>query len=321
MTPTKASPELNFISNYSSQLLNRPQEKTTLVNLSEIKIPAEKRIPRATMYFPMSRAASRMSFAEWQNPRLNFKSLGDNAEILSEAGFSEEQISGILSGSGSRLSERVDRLAKFTQPKIEHYDEVICLLPSELEYLLRAGLSQDHIANMLLESGGDLSANIEALKDFVTPSIQCTNEKGISGVRSPLQVLEELGKSKDSISNFLSKLTHLNLELRIKKVLYLIHCTKNVVFKDLFKDKDARAFSIFDTDGMTLEDAHEILALFGTGSMVRNGGMTRNYSEESFLSDYSDSMTIDGAIEDENHIALDDKNHILEIFNSFADKT
>ncbi len=308
MTPTKASPELNFINNYSSHFLNRPQERTTLAKLSEIKIPAEKYRPRATMFFPMSRAASRMSFSEWQTRRVNFKSLANNADILSETGFSEKQISGILSGSSSHLSERVDRLAKFTQPKIEHYDEVICLLPSELEYLLKAGLSQNHIADMLLESGENLSDNIAALKDFVTPSIQCTNEQGISGVRSPLQILEELGKSKDKIACLMSKMSYLKLDLRIKKVLYLVHCTKNIVFKDLFKDRDSRMLGMFNTDGMTLEDANDILEMFGPDRMIRN------YSETSFLSEYSDDMTIEGTIEG----TIEDENDILRMFD--ADK-
>jgi hypothetical protein len=308
MTPTKASPALKFTNDYSRQSLNRPQsqEKTTLVNLSEIKIPAERRIPRAAMYFPMSRAASRMSFSEWQNPRLNFKSLGDNAEILSEAGFSEEQISGILSGSGSHLSERVDRLAKFTQPKIDSYGEVICLLPSELEYVLRSGLSINHIADMLLGSGEDLSLNIEALKDFVTPWIECTNEQGISGIRSPLRILEEIGSSKDKIAFLMSKMSYLSLDIRVKKVLYLMHCTKNIVFKDLFKDSDSRMLGMFNTNGMTLEDAKDILEMFGAGEAA----------PASFFSGYPDDMVLDNFAEG----LIEDNSYILDIFNSFAEK-
>ncbi len=300
MTLAKASPALNLPKDYLSAFLSNTQEKTSPIKLLEIKMLVEKHAPKITAFFPMKSVPSMIGSSTLDALKISFESLSDKTESLSKTGFSAKQIVGMLSGAGSHIAERADTLIKFTQLKVNCHNEAIHL-PSDLEYLLIAGLSHDHISNMLFGSREHLSENMAALREFVTPSILRTNAQGQPVLRSPLQMLEEAGFFKDNISRIFSNFTH-NLAFGINHFLYLTYSSQNMAFNEVFKEEEAcHTLGVSDTDEVTQEDANDILEIFGTGKISRNN------SEESFLLGDSHEMT------------LEDANDLLEMFG--ADKS
>lgn len=300
MTPIQASLTLNLSNDYLSTFLSNAQEKTSAVKLSEVKMLAEKHASRIATFFPMKSVPSMIGASALEVLKISFESLADKTEALSKTGFSAKQIVGILGRSGPHIAERADILIKFTQPKVDHHNEAVNL-PSDLEHLLSAGLSYDHISNMLFGSGEHLSENMKALREFVTPSIQRTDAQGQTVLSSPLQMLENAGLFRDNISNIFSKFTS-NLAFGINHLLYLTYAPQNTPFNEVFKEEEAVYKSkMSDANEMTQDDASDILEIFGAGKISRNN------SEESFL------------LRDIDEMNIDDANDLLEVFGADVD--
>jgi hypothetical protein len=337
MTPIQASPTLSLSNDYLSTFLSNAQEKTSAVKLSEVKVLAEKHAPKITAFFPMRAVSFMIGSSELGALKISFESLADHTEALSKTGFSAKQIIGILGRSGPHIAERADNLIKFTQPPVNCHGQAVHL-PSDLEYLLNAGLSHDHISNMLFGSQGHLSENMAALREFVTPSILRTNAQGQPILYSPLHMLENAGLFKDNISRIFRKFTH-NLAFGINHLLYLTYAPQNTPFNQVFQEEEAVYKSeMSDADEVTQEDANDILEILGTGKISRNS------SEESFLlrdvaeatmEDANDLLEIFGTdksnekkinqheepflLGDTDSLLLDDRDYISEMFNADLD--
>jgi len=333
MTPIQASPVSSLSNGYLGAFLSNAQEKTSAVKLSEVKTLVEKYEPRIAVFFPMKAVPFMIGSSALEDLKISFESLANKTEALSKTGFSAKQIVGILGRSGPHIAERADTLVKFTQSKVDSNNENTHSL-SDLEYILSSGLSRDHMSSMLFGSREHLPENIKTLREFVTLSIQSTDEQGWPVLRSPLQMLEEAGLFKDNISGILRRFTH-NLAAGINYLLSVTYAPQNTPFNQVFQEEEAAYKSeMSDADEMTKEDANDILEIFGSGKISSNN------SEESFLlrdvaeatmEDAKDLLEIFGAdqsdekkinqheepflLGDTDGILLDDRDYISDMFN------